>query len=99
MKKTYEEYSKLTKKYVADKFEDYLEYPVRDEVKDHVIHIGCSILETKHPEIGPGYGGGSFVEAIVSNDLMKSFSCADRINSLYIKFYCTLLYNFSPYHL
>jgi len=62
---------------------------------NHVIEIGCSVLMTKWPEIG-GYPGGSFVQAVVDNDLMSAFSRADNINIVVMKFYVELLYNFSP---
>ena len=66
---------------------------------DHIINIGISILETKYPEIGPGHAGGGFVQAVVDNDLMEAMGRADNICANNIKFFCTLLYNFSPYHL
>ena len=66
---------------------------------DHIINIGISILETKYPEIGPGYAGGGFVQAVVNNDLMEAMGRADHVCANNIKFFCTLLYNFSPYHL
>lgn len=65
----------------------------------HIINIGISILETKYPEIGPGYAGGGFVQAVVDNNLMEAMGRADHICANNIKFFCTLLYNFSPYHL
>lgn len=58
----------------------------------HVVSIGVSIIETKYPEIGPGYvGGGGFVNALIDNDLIASFSRADKINKKYLEFYCELL--------
>lgn len=56
----------------------------------HVVQIGVSILATKW---GIGYPGGSFVKAVVDNDLMQSFGRADHINSNCIRFYVSLLYN------
>lgn len=58
--------------------------------KEHVISIGTSILSTKW-EIG--YPGGSFVQAIVDNNLMETFSRADAINVNCIQFYVYLIYN------
>jgi len=66
---------------------------------NHIVNIGVSILETKFPEIGPGYPGGSFVQAVVDNDLMLAIGKADNINKNYLDFYCSLLYNFSPHQL
>ena len=60
-----------------------------DEIS-HVVNIGTSILSTKW---GIGYPGGSFVQAVVDNDLMGAFSRADSINKDAIGFYCKLLYN------
>lgn len=60
------------------------------ESREHIIRIGTSIICTKR-EVG--YPGGSFVQAIVNNDLMGAFGRADRINKDSIEFYCNLLYN------
>lgn len=60
--------------------------------RDHIINIGTSILCTKW---GIGYPGGSFVQAVVNNDLMEAFSRADGINQDCIKFYLMLMYNSS----
>ena len=62
----------------------------QSESREHIIQIGTSILCTKR---GVGYPGGSFVQAIVNNDLMGAFGRADRINKDSIEFYCKLLYN------
>ena len=42
---------------------------------------------------GIGYPGGSFVQAVVDNDLTGAFSRADYINRNSLGFYCKLLYN------
>ncbi len=63
--------------------------PFIDE-REHVVNIGTSILCTKW---GIGYPGGSFVQAIVNNDLTETFGRADRINLNCIQFYVSLLYN------
>jgi hypothetical protein len=60
------------------------------EHRDHVVNIGTSILCTKW---AVGFPGGSFVQAIVSNDLRETFGRADHINLNCIRFYCTLIYN------
>lgn len=60
------------------------------DAREHIITIGTSILATKW-EIG--VGGGSFVQAIVDNDLGQSFCRADNINVKAIHFYVSLLYN------
>jgi hypothetical protein len=63
------------------------------QARQHVINIGTSILCTKW---NVGYPGGSFVQAVVNNDLMGAFSTADAINQGAIRFYCSLIYN-QPY--
>lgn len=63
------------------------------DARQHVINIGTSILCTKWQV---GYPGGSFVQAVVNNDLMGAFGSADHINQGAIKFYCSLIYN-QPY--
>lgn len=90
--------------YVREQLEGYLKYvtvPAGFEVydKQHVVNIGVSVLETKFPEIGPGYSGGSFVCAVVKNDLMEAVGRADAVNIDFLKFYCQLMYNFSPYQI
>lgn len=60
------------------------------DVIDHVTNMCYSILCTKHKI---GYPGGSFVQAVVNNDLMGTFSRADHINKDFIELYCKLLYN------
>lgn len=57
---------------------------------NHIVNIGASILCTKW---GIGYPGGSFVTAIVNNDLMEAFGRADHINLNAIRFYVSLIYN------
>ena len=99
------DYREELKEYVTDKYFkiNIHRFNPRDESyashNDHIINIGISILETKYPEIGPGYVGGGFVQAVVDNDLMGAMAKADNICANNIKFFCTLLYNFSPYHL
>jgi hypothetical protein len=61
-----------------------------DDEKTHIISIGTSIICTKH-EIG--YPGGSFVQAIVNNDLQGTFATADSTNINAIRFYLMMLYN------
>ena len=58
--------------------------------RQHIIEIGTSILCTKW-KVGPA--GGSFVQAVVNNDLMGAFNWADSINQKVLRFYCSLIYN------
>lgn len=61
-----------------------------DQQKEHVIQIGTSILCTKW---GVGYPGGSFVQAVVDNNLMEAVGRADSTNVKMLPFYCKLIYN------
>lgn len=58
--------------------------------KDDIINIGTSILCTKWKI---AYSGGSFVQAIVNNDLTGAISSADSTNIRALKFYVMLFYN------
>jgi len=63
-----------------------------EDNKEHVIAIGASILCTKW---GIGYEGGSFVQAVVENDLQGAIGRADGISLRALKFFCQLMYNTS----
>jgi hypothetical protein len=63
---------------------------LHDKAKDHIINIGTSILCTKWDI---GYPGGSFVQAVVNNNLMEAVGRADATNVHALKFYCQLMYN------
>lgn len=56
----------------------------------HVLDIGTSIMCTKWKV---GYGGGSFAEAVVSNNLTKSFGYADDTSMQAIRFYVVMINN------
>ena len=94
------EFREKLEEYVGDQIKGYAKYNEISLVDvSHVISIGVSILETKFPDIGPGYGGGGFVDAILSNDLEATFARADSTNRKYVLFYLQLLNSFSPYHI
>jgi hypothetical protein len=57
-----------------------------EEQMDHVKSVGVSVLQTRDG----GIPGGSFVQAIVKNDLSGSFSRADSTNRRVIPFYIIL---------
>jgi len=57
---------------------------------EHVVQIGTSILCTKWDI---GYEGGSFVKAVVNNNLSDAIGYADSTNIKALKFYCQLMYN------
>ena len=63
-----------------------------DQQKEHVIQIGTSILCTKWKI---GYSGGSFVQAVVDNNLMEAVGRADGTNVKMLSFYCKMMYNTS----
>lgn len=65
---------------------------VNPESREHIVNIGTSVLCTKW-EVG--YPGGSFVQAIVNNDLREAFGRADSVNQDCIKFYLMLMHNSS----
>ena len=58
--------------------------------REHIEQISVSILCTKWKV---GYAGGSFVQAVVDNDLMRAISSADYINQQALPFYCRMIYN------
>lgn len=60
------------------------------ENADHIINIGTSIYCTKR---GIGPAGGSFVAAVVNNDLSGAFGRADDVNISVLKFYVVLIAN------
>ena len=92
----YKEVRKKSIAYIDIKLNEYLiDNNIYSTDKDDVITMSLSILETKFPEIGPGYGGGSFVQAFVDNDLSKVMATADSVNRNFLHFYSVLVYNFS----
>ena len=58
-----------------------------EEEMSHVINIGTSVLQTRDG----GMQGGSFVQAVVDNDLTRTYNRADSINRKVIPFYIILL--------
>lgn len=57
-----------------------------EEEMNHVTSVGVSVLQTRDG----GIPGGSFVQAIVKNDLSGSYNRADSTNLRVIPFYITL---------
>ena len=62
-----------------------------EEEMNHVINIGTSVLQTRDG----GIQGGSFVQAVVDNDLTRTYNRADSINRKVIPFYIILLNHIS----
>lgn len=58
-----------------------------EEERNHVINVGTSVLQTRDG----GIPGGSFVQAVVKNDLSGSYNRADSTNKKVIPFYIILL--------
>ena len=75
---------------VKQEFEDwYRRAPMEtltDEEISHVTSVGVSVLQTRDG----GVPGGSFVQAIVKNDLSGSYNRADSTNRKVIPFYIYL---------
>ena len=84
------------KKVVKDFFDRNAEYTLPkyfigdSEIEDTIINIGTSILCTKW-NVGPK--GGSFVQAVVNNDLAGAINRADSTNVYALKFYSQLIFN------
>ena len=57
-----------------------------EEQMDHVKSVGVSVLQTRDG----GIPGGSFVQAIVKNDLSGSYTRADSTSRKVIPFYIIL---------
>jgi hypothetical protein len=75
---------------VQQEFEDWyrrapMETLTAEEIS-HVTSVGVSVLQTRDG----GIPGGSFVQAIVKNDLSGSYNRADSTNRKVIPFYITL---------
>tara|TARA_B110000503_G_C6934973_1_gene324404 strand:- start:278 stop:601 length:324 start_codon:yes stop_codon:yes gene_type:complete len=79
----------VVEKYVNENWESIDGYLTESTI-NHVIDTGTSILCTKW---GIGYRGGSFVEAVVSNNLSQAIGSADSINLRALKLYCQMIYN------
>ena len=75
---------------VQEEFNDWYRRQTRvtltTEEMNHVTSVGVSVLQTRDG----GIPGGSFVQAIVKNDLSGSYNRADSTNSRVIPFYITL---------
>jgi hypothetical protein len=75
---------------VQQEFEDwYRRAPMEtltEEEISHVTSVGVSVLQTRDG----GIPGGSFVQAIVKNDLSGSYNRADSTNLRVIPFYIIL---------
>ena len=88
------EKNQIVKDLVIEHFNKNAEYTGVETLsgsdKNHLIDIGTSILCTKW---GVGYAGGSFVQSLVSNDLMGAIGRADSTSYKGFKFFASLMYN------
>ena len=90
-----EDQIRIVRELVEDYFDKNAEYSILDKAtrtleRAHIVAIGTSVLGTKW---NIGYAGGSFVQAVVSNNLMQAVASADSTNLHALKFYCQLMYN------
>jgi len=77
----------IVEKYVNENAENNI-YSLSE--LNHIINIGTSVLCTKW---NIGYSGGSFVRAVVDNDLSRAIGSADSTNIKALKLYCQMMYN------
>jgi len=91
--KTEEDIKNAVDEFMTRKLDDmgWQPFGFDNEVVDHIKNMCMSILQTKYKI---GYPGGSFVQAVVDNDLMGAFGRADHINKDFIWLYVELLYNY-----
>lgn len=96
MKVTFDEAQKIVKERVSE----YLEANAKTtgvpieilfgEEREHVVNIGTSIMMNK---LGFNTFPGSFVQAVLNNDLSAAFGRADHINRQCLGFYATMMSN------
>ena len=67
-------------------YSNQMRVTLTEEEMAHVKSIGVSVLQTRDG----GLQGGSFVQAVVKNDLSGSYNRADSTNSRVIPFYIIL---------
>jgi hypothetical protein len=63
---------------------------VDGEAKSHIINIGTSIMLNR---LGANTYPGSFVQAVLDNNLSGAFAKADSINAQVLGFYTTMMHN------
>jgi hypothetical protein len=94
MKVNFDEAQKI----IREKVSDYLErnaqstgVPIQilfGEEREHVVNIGTSIMMNR---LGFNTYPGSFVQAVLDNDLAGAFGRADHINRQCLGFYSTMV--------
>jgi len=84
--KDIQEYKDRVQQEFNDWYRRQTKVTLTEEEMNHVTSVGVSVLQTRDG----GIPGGSFVQAIVNNDLSGSYNRADSTNSRVIPFYITL---------
>ena len=84
--KDIQEYKDRVQKEFDQWYGSQMAVTLTEEEMNHVINIGTSILQTRDG----GIQGGSFVQAVVDNDLSRTYNRADSINRKVIPFYIIL---------
>lgn len=85
--KDIQEYKDRVQKEFDQWYGSQMAVTLTEEEMNHVINIGTSILQTRDG----GIQGGSFVQAVVDNDLSRTYNRADSTNRKVIPFYIILL--------
>lgn len=104
MKVNFEEAQKIVKEKVSEYLKEYgestgvpLNILMDNESREHVVNIGTSIMMNK---LGFNTFPGSFVQAVLDNNLHSAFNRADSINQKCLRFYVSMMYsigiNISP---
>lgn len=84
--KDIQEYKDKVKQEFDRWYTSQMSVTLTEEEMDHVTSVGVSVLQTRDG----GVSGGSFVQAIVKNDLSGSYNRADSTNRRVIPFYIAL---------
>ena len=97
MKATREQAQEIVTKEVTACLEKYgesagvpLHILMSNESREHVISIGTSIMMNR---LGFNTYPGSFVQAVLDNNLHSAFNRADSINQQSLRFYITMMYS------
>jgi hypothetical protein len=84
--KDIQEYKDRVQKVFDQWYGSQMSVTLTEEEINHVTSVGVSVLQTRDG----GIPGGSFVQAIVKNDLSGSYTRADSTNRKVIPFYIIL---------
>ena len=84
--KDIQEYKDKVQKVFDQWYGSQMSVTLTEEQMEHVKSVGVSVLQTRDG----GIPGGSFVQAIVKNDLSGSYTRADLTNRKVIPFYIIL---------